>query len=88
MNAISKLLQWINREGLNMTQFAKKAHISCSSIYRVIRDAQTPIGYAIAKRIEEATNGEITVEELEHRKPCCTRCGRPLDKKKPQKIDP
>jgi transcriptional regulator with XRE-family HTH domain len=58
-----KLKAWLNKEGLSKTEFAKKVGITRHALYLYLKGKRQP-RLDIALRIEEATNGEVTVKDL------------------------
>lgn len=53
---------WIDSKGLNSFQFAKMVGISPASISYYVQGKSASL--RIAKKIQRATNGEVTIKDL------------------------
>ncbi len=71
-----KLNDYLKRENISQKKFADKLGIHQQSMYRIIHGINRP-DYDNAKAIVEATNGEVTIEELcpPREKMKCPICG-------------
>ena len=58
-----KLKIWIISHNMTMTEFAKKIDVSRTYLSDVTRGTRKP-SRRLAKDIEQATNGEVTVKDL------------------------
>lgn len=56
------LREWLKKNNIDVLHFAVKHHMSTTSIYRYL-NGKAP-HRRTALRIQEITNGEVTIEEL------------------------
>ena len=54
-----ELKEYIEREGLSVHAFAKKAGVTPSTVYKFLSGAQVTVKPAIAQKIAEATGGAV-----------------------------
>jgi len=58
-----KLQNWLKEKGFSKAEFARKIGVSRHALYLYLKGKRQP-RLDIALRIEEATNGEVTVKDL------------------------
>jgi len=61
-----KLAAYLKREGLTQTEFAKRAKLSIATVSLLRRDLCW-LSRAAARRIEAASNGEVTAADFVQR---------------------
>lgn len=81
-----KLFEWLAREKISKRHLAAQIGVHENHIYKIVKGDFFP-SYQVAKRIQEYTNGEVTVDELIRKKasfPRCPHCGQFIPQSKKQ----
>jgi len=61
-----QLADYLEREGLTQTEFAKRAGVSAATVSQLSRN-RTWLSLKVARRIEKASNGEVTAADFVQR---------------------
>lgn len=62
-NARMKLRNWLDEKGLSARDFAARVDVSEGQMSRILRGLSQP-SPALARRIDEATGGQVTPSDL------------------------
>ena len=58
-----QLAEYLEREGLTQTEFAKRAGVSAATVSQLARN-RTWLSLKVARQIEQASNGEVTAADF------------------------
>ncbi len=69
-----KLKEYLDSHCVNMKQFCKKADVSSNTLYKLISGGEVVL--SVALRVERATEGRVTCQEMEPLEARKNKCGR------------